>query len=109
MMANMEAAAGKNLVKLIVNKENHRVLGVQSVGGILSEKIVNLMTAVINTGGTIEDLEQLELIGHLPHIADSHPIHIAACMIFDRLTGKTQGISAYELNKDYTRSTNCCS
>ncbi len=89
----------ENLVKLIVNKENHRVLGVQSVGGILSEKIVDLMTAVINTGGTIEDLEQLELIGHLPHIADSHPIHIAACMIFDRLTGKTQGISAYELNK----------
>ena len=83
-------------------------MGVQSAGRFCQKNIVDLMTAVINAGGTIEDLEQLELIGHLPHIADSHPIHIAAGMIFDRLTGKTQGISAYELNK-IIRSTNCCS
>ena len=92
-----EKGCRDNIAKLIINKTDRKILGIQSIGGSLSEKIVDVVTTVMDMGGTLEDLNQLDLVGHLPHTRDMHPIHLAADVMFEKLTGKVRGVSAYEL------------
>ena len=87
----------ENVIKLVVNKTDQKILGVQCLGGILSEKVLDVIATVISMGGTVNDLSRLDLVDHLPYITDMHPVCLVTDMITEKLAGKFQGISAYEL------------
>lgn len=83
----------ENTIKLIVNRSNGKILGVQCVGGALSDKLVDIVATVMGMDGTVKDLAVLDLIS-----MNQHPILLVAHVMLNKLQGKLKGISPLELN-----------
>lgn len=89
-----------NIVKLIVDKISHKVLGVQCIGGSLADKLVDVIATLISMGGKVEDLKRLDLTYPLLPFVGISPAVLAADIAWNKLEGKMEGISAFQLRKD---------
>jgi NADPH-dependent 2,4-dienoyl-CoA reductase/sulfur reductase-like enzyme/rhodanese-related sulfurtransferase len=89
----------ENVVKLMVDKSNHSILGVQCVGGALYQKVVDVIATAIGMGGTVEDLAQLDVVRPFSHFMSIHPVPLVAHVMLNKLEGKIKGISPFELNE----------
>lgn len=88
----------ENVIKLMVDRSNGKILGVQCVGGVLSDKLVDTVAAVISMGGTARDLAMLDVARHFSYFMNLHPIPLVAHVMVNKLEGKLKGISPFELN-----------
>lgn len=88
----------ENVIKLMVDRSNGKILGVQCVGGVLSDKLVDTVAAVISMGGTARDLAMLDVARHFSYFMNLHPIPLVAHVMLNKLEGKLKGISPFELN-----------
>jgi len=88
----------ENAVKLMVDRSNGKILGVQCVGGVLSDKLVDTVAAVMSMGGTVRDLAVLDVANHFSYSMNLHPIALVAHVMLNKLKGKFKGISPFELN-----------
>jgi rhodanese-related sulfurtransferase len=68
------------------------------VGGVLSDKLVDTVAAVISMGGTARDLAMLDVARHFSYFMNLHPIPLVAHVMLNKLEGKLKGISPFELN-----------
>lgn len=93
----------ENVVKLVVDRSNGKILGAQCVGGVLSDKLVDAVAAVISMGGTVKDLAMLDVTRHFSYFMNLHPLSLVAHVMLNKLEGKFKGISPLELN-DIMRS-----
>jgi NADPH-dependent 2,4-dienoyl-CoA reductase/sulfur reductase-like enzyme len=81
-----------NIIKLIVDKISHKVLGAQCIGGSMADKLVDIVATLISMGGKIEDLKKLDLTYPLPPFIGIAPAVLAADVALNKLEGKMEGI-----------------
>ncbi len=65
-------------IKLVYEPDSRRVLGAQIVGGAGVDRRIDVVATAIHFGGTVDDIEQLDLAYSPQYGAAKDPIHIAA-------------------------------
>ncbi|NHI93406.1 MAG: pyridine nucleotide-disulfide oxidoreductase [Candidatus Lokiarchaeota archaeon] len=73
--------------KLIYEVPSGKVLGVQAIGGNGSEKRIDVVSTVIKFGGTVFDLEELELSYAPPFNSAKDPVNMAGFIAANSLRG----------------------
>jgi NADPH-dependent 2,4-dienoyl-CoA reductase/sulfur reductase-like enzyme/rhodanese-related sulfurtransferase len=87
------------LVKLIVNKDDGRLLGGQAVGTGDTSKRIDVLAAAITAGMKADDLANLDLGYAPPYNSALDPLHNAANVIRNKMTGQARGLSPLEVKK----------
>ncbi|MFX1571951.1 MAG: FAD-dependent oxidoreductase [Promethearchaeota archaeon] len=64
-------------IKLLFENHSGKILGAQIVGGMGAEKRVDVLSTIIKMGGTVFDLEELELTYAPPYSSAKDPVNIA--------------------------------
>ncbi len=83
-------------MKLLFNQEG-KVLGAQAVGYEGVEKRIDVLATVIRLGGTVYDLEELELCYAPPYSSAKDPVNMAGFTAANILRGDMQVFYAEEL------------
>ncbi len=74
-------------IKLLFEVPSGKVLGAQAVGGSGSEKRIDVISTVIKFGGTVFDLEELELTYAPPYSSAKDPVNMAGFVASNFLRG----------------------
>lgn len=74
-------------MKLIFEVPSGKILGVQAIGGPGTEKRVDVISTVIKFGGTVFDLEELELAYAPPYGSAKDPVNMAGFIASNVLRG----------------------
>jgi len=74
-------------LKLLFEKPSGKVLGAQAVGGPGTEKRIDVISTVIKFGGTVYDLEELELTYAPPYGSAKDPVNMAGFVASNVLRG----------------------
>ena len=74
-------------IKLLFKVPSGKVLGAQAVGGSGSEKRIDVISTVIKFGGTVFDLEELELTYAPPYSSAKDPVNMAGFVASNFLRG----------------------
>jgi CoA-disulfide reductase len=74
-------------LKLIFEVPSGKILGAQAVGGPGTEKRIDVISTVIKFGGTVFDLEELELTYAPPYSSAKDPINMAGFVASNVLRG----------------------
>jgi len=90
-------------IKLIVEKKTGRLLGAQVVGYDGVDKTIDIFAATINSGGTVDDLVDLDLAYAPPYSSARSPVQMAGMIAQNRLRNIDAAISADDvIKKDYS-------
>ena len=74
--------------KLLFDKKNGKILGAQVLGGDGVEKRIDVISTVIHFGGTVFDLEKLELTYAPPYGSARDPVNMAGHIAANLVKGK---------------------
>ncbi|MHA2075487.1 MAG: FAD-dependent oxidoreductase, partial [Candidatus Hodarchaeales archaeon] len=74
-------------LKLLFEVPNGKVLGAQAVGGLGTEKRIDIISTVIKFEGTVYDLEELELTYAPPYSSAKDPVNMAGFVASNYLRG----------------------
>lgn len=88
-------------LKLVYDKPTGRVLGAQAVGRAGVDKRLDVIATAIHFKGTIHDLAQLDLAYSPQFGSAKDPVHYAAFVAQNQLSGLTPAISPRVELKDY--------
>ncbi len=83
-------------VKLIVDVQTRKVLGMQAVGEGDVSKRVDVVASTLLFGGTIDDLFDIDLSYAPPYNSPIDNVAVAANSVMNKLAGKFNGISSIE-------------
>jgi NADPH-dependent 2,4-dienoyl-CoA reductase/sulfur reductase-like enzyme/rhodanese-related sulfurtransferase len=87
------------LIKLIADKATGRLLGGQAVGTGDTAKRIDVLATAITFGATVNDLANLDLGYAPPYNAALDPLHNAANVIRNKLTGYARSLTPAEVHK----------
>jgi NADPH-dependent 2,4-dienoyl-CoA reductase/sulfur reductase-like enzyme/rhodanese-related sulfurtransferase len=87
------------LIKLIADKATGRLLGGQAVGTGDTAKRIDVLATAITFGATVDDLANLDLGYAPPYNAALDPLHNAANVIRNKLTGYARSLTPAEVHK----------
>jgi len=74
--------------KLLFDKKSGKILGAQMLGGDGAEKRIDVISTVIHFGGTVFDLEKLELTYAPPYGSARDPVNMAGHIAANMVKGK---------------------
>ncbi len=74
-------------LKLLFEVPSGKILGAQAVGGLGTEKRIDVISTVIKYGGTVYDLEELELTYAPPFSSAKDPVNMAGFVASNYLRG----------------------
>jgi NADPH-dependent 2,4-dienoyl-CoA reductase/sulfur reductase-like enzyme/rhodanese-related sulfurtransferase/TusA-related sulfurtransferase len=74
-------------LKLLFEKPSGKILGAQAVGGPSTEKRIDVISTAIKYGGTVFDLEELELTYAPPYGSAKDPVNMAGFVASNVLRG----------------------
>jgi len=86
-------------IKLIVDVNTRKVLGMQAVGEGDVSKRVDVVATTLLFGGTIDDLFDIDLSYAPPYNSPIDNVAIAANSVMNKLAGKFKGISSLEVKE----------
>jgi thiazole biosynthesis-like protein len=86
-------------LKLLFEIPSGKVLGAQAVGGSGTEKRIDVISTVIKYGGTVFDLEELELTYAPPFSSAKDPVNMAGFVASNFLRGDMPIWHWYEIDK----------
>jgi rhodanese-related sulfurtransferase len=87
------------VIKLIVEAKSGKLLGAQVVGPGDVSKRVDVLATALTFGASVEDLSNLDLAYAPPFNSAFDPIHQAANVIRNKLSGQARGIGPAELKE----------
>jgi NADPH-dependent 2,4-dienoyl-CoA reductase/sulfur reductase-like enzyme/rhodanese-related sulfurtransferase len=87
------------ILKLIADKATGRVLGGQAIGPGDTAKRIDVLATAITFGAKVDDLANLDLAYAPPYNSALDPLHHAANVIRNKLSGMARGISPAEVMK----------
>lgn len=86
-------------IRLVADKNSHKLLGVQVVGKGAVDKIVDIGVTAISLGATLESLECLDLSYAPPFSTAIHPFVHAVNILKNKIEGKLNGVSLEEFRQ----------
>ena len=84
-------------IKTIFEPDTGRLLGAQIVGYEGVDKRIDLFASILRTGGTVEDLGEIEHAYAPPYSSAKDPVNIAGFVAENVLTGKSRHMQWHEL------------
>jgi rhodanese-related sulfurtransferase len=87
------------VVKLVADRQNGRLLGGQVVGTGDTAKRVDVLVTALSLGSGVEELAQLDLAYAPPYNSAMDPLHNAANIIRNKLSGLADALSPMEVKK----------
>ncbi len=103
--AHYYAGASNFVTKLIADRESHRLLGIQVVGGAV-DKMVDIAVTGIAMNAKIEDFDTLDYAYAPPFSTAIHPFVQACYILENKLSGRLESFSPAEYAagaaKEYT-------
>ena len=87
------------IIKLIVDKKSHRILGGQGTGPGEVIKRIDVLATAITAGMTVDALADLDLAYAPPYNTALDVLHHAANLVRNKLEGRTTGISPAAVKK----------
>jgi len=91
------AAYHNNILMLISDRDSHRVIGAQSIGGAWAGCAADALASAMNCGITVEELCEADL-AYSPFYPETlHPAVMSARIMLDKLEGRLNGISPASL------------
>lgn len=87
------------ITKLIVDKNNHKVLGAQIIGEGVADKPIDTIATAITLGAKTEDLAKLDLAYAPPFSMAMSSTILSANVILNKLNGKVKTVKSTELEK----------
>ena len=87
------------VVKLVADKQNGKLLGGQVVGSGDTAKRVDVLVTALTFGAGVEDLSELDLAYAPPYNSAMDPLHNAANIIRNKLSGYADALSPMEVKK----------
>lgn len=94
--AHYYAGASNFFMKLIADRDTLKVLGLQVMGSGAVDKVIDVAVAVISMGGTLHDLEDLDLAYAPPFSTAIHPLVHTVNVMFNKLKGAYETITPEE-------------
>ncbi|MDP4127636.1 MAG: FAD-dependent oxidoreductase [Bacillota bacterium] len=85
--------------KLLFDKRDGRVLGAQVVGAQGADKRIDDIAGVIRRGGTIYDLQELELAYAPPYSSAKDPVNMAGYVAENIINGDVEMVQWYDVQK----------
>ena len=83
-------------IKLIVDPNTRKVLGMQSVGEGDVAKRVDVVASILTLGGTVDDLFDIDLAYAPPYSSPIDNIAVAANAMMNKIDGSLKGISSFQ-------------
>jgi NADPH-dependent 2,4-dienoyl-CoA reductase/sulfur reductase-like enzyme/rhodanese-related sulfurtransferase len=87
------------LVKLVADKATGKLLGGQAVGPGDTAKRIDVLAAALTFGATVNDLANLDLGYAPPYNSALDPLHNAANVIRNKMTGHARALTPAEVKK----------
>lgn len=87
------------LIKLIANEVNGQLLGGQIVGPGDVAKRIDILVTALNFGATVNDLANLDLAYAPPYNSALDPLHHAANIIRNKMSGYAKTLSPMEVKR----------
>ncbi|MCF6154769.1 MAG: dehydrogenase [Candidatus Brocadia sp.] len=80
------------IIKLIADKTTKRLLGAEIVGEGVVDKRIDIIVTALTFGTTVDQISKLDLAYAPPYAMSMDAIIVAANVLGNKLSGKTQGI-----------------
>jgi NADPH-dependent 2,4-dienoyl-CoA reductase/sulfur reductase-like enzyme/rhodanese-related sulfurtransferase len=87
------------VVKLVVDKQNGRLLGGQVVGTGDTAKRIDVLVTALSSGACVEELAELDLAYAPPYNSAMDPLHNAANIIRNKLSGYADALNPMEVKR----------
>ncbi|MEJ2066868.1 MAG: FAD-dependent oxidoreductase [Deltaproteobacteria bacterium] len=87
------------LVKLVAEKDANRLLGGQAVGAGDTAKRIDVLATALTFGATVDDLANVDLAYAPPYNSAMDPLHHAANVIRNKLSGYARALSPMEVKQ----------
>ena len=84
------------VIKLIADRESHRVLGMQTVGTGAVDKLADIAVTAISMKATLEDLQYMDFAYAPPFSTAIHPLQHAVNILLNKLNGELDSMTAAE-------------
>lgn len=94
--AHYYAGASNFMIKLIVDRDSLKVLGVQVMGAGAVDKVVDIVVTAMSMGATLHDLEDLDLAYAPPFSTAIHPLVHTVNILFNKINGNYETITPAE-------------
>ena len=84
------------VIKLIADRESHRLLGMQTVGTGAVDKLTDIAVTAISMKATLEDLQYMDFAYAPPFSTAIHPLQHAVNILLNKLNGELESMTAAE-------------
>ena len=84
------------VIKLIADRESHRLLGMQTVGTGAVDKLTDIAVTAISMKATLEDLQYMDFAYAPPFSTAIHPLQHAVNILLNKLNGELDSMTAAE-------------
>lgn len=94
--AHYMPGAGTFIIKMIADKDSHKLLGVQVMGAGAVDKVVDIAVTGIYCKATLEDLADMDLAYAPPFSTAIHPFEHTLNVLMNKITGKFETFTPAE-------------
>ena len=94
--AHYYQGASSFIVKLIADRESHKLLGMQVLGSGSVDKMADVAVTAISLGARAEDLQAMDFSYAPPFSTAIHPMAAACSILVNKLEGKLQSFTPAE-------------
>lgn len=84
------------VIKLIADRESHRLLGLQTVGTGEVDKLVDIAVTAISMKAALEDLQYMDFAYAPPFSTAIHPLQHTVNILLNKLNGELDSMTAAE-------------
>lgn len=84
------------VIKLIADRESHRLLGLQTVGTGEVDKLVDIAVTAISMKAALEDLQYIDFAYAPPFSTAIHPLQHTVNILLNKLNGELDSMTAAE-------------
>ena len=84
------------VIKLIADRESHRLLGMQTVGAGAVDKLTDIAVTAISMKAILEDLQYMDFAYAPPFSTAIHPLQHAVNILLNKLNGELDSMTAAE-------------
>ncbi len=88
------------IIKVVADKKNKRILGVQIIGGRGSDKRLDIFVTLITCKATVDELFHLDLAYAPPFSTTKDPVHYSGMILDNAINRERRLIRAEEIRQD---------
>ena len=97
--AHYYPGAGSFLVKMLADRESHRLLGLQVLGSGAVDKMVDIAVTAISMKATLEDLQCMDFAYAPPFSTAIHPFAHTVNILLNKLAGSLESMTPAEFSE----------